>query len=225
MTLLAFMAFLSAEDVVWMKLEQARVIAARAGKPMLIVVTVDPKSGSSVCGRSSGLDKALADPVIEKRAGNFCFVRACDRKTAEDVRATRCLELIFLDPEGEEVHRADFKDAPALDKAMTTASERCAPRAVAWATGEGAAGKPVVHVFGDAELHKALEDRAVAPLHERVVFVKGSLKGEDAKRFGVTQAPALVVVEKGEVLEKLTGRKSPKDLRAALLRALGKAQK
>ena len=104
--LLSFLPLLATEDVVWMKLEQARVIAPRAGKPILIVVTVDPKSGSSVCGKSSGLDKALSDPVIEKRAGNFCFVRACDRKTAEDIRATRCLELIFLDPEGEEVHRA-----------------------------------------------------------------------------------------------------------------------
>ncbi|HEX7899686.1 MAG TPA: hypothetical protein VF950_18095 [Planctomycetota bacterium] len=215
----------STEDVVWMKLEQARVFAARAGKPILIIVTVDPKTGSSVCGKSSGLDKALSDPAIEKRAGNFCFVRACDRKTAEAVRATRCLELIFLEPDGEEVYRAEFKDAPALDKAMASAAERCAPRAVAWAAGEGAAGKPVVYVFGDAELHKALEDRAISPLHDRLVFVKASVKSEDAKRFGVTQAPALVVVDKGEVLEKLAGRKPAKDLRAALLRALGKAQK
>lgn len=226
--LLAFLPLLSTEDVVWMKLEQARVIAARAGKPILIIVTVDPKSGNSACGRSSGLDKALSDPLIEKRAGNFCFVRACDRKTAEDVRATRCLELIFLDPEGEEVHRAEFKDAPALDKAMTAAAERCAPRAVAWATADGGANKPVVYVFSDADTLKALEDRAVSPLHHRVVFVKAPLKGEDAKRFGVTQAPAVVVVDpadKSEVLEKLTGRKTPKDLRAALLRALAKAGK
>jgi hypothetical protein len=223
--LLSFLPLLATEDVVWMKLDQARVIAARAGKPILVIVTVDPKTGNSVCGRSSGLDKALSDPGIDKRAGNFCFVRACDRKTAEDVRASRCLELIFLDPEGEEVHRAEFKDAPGLDKAMTAAAERCAPRPVAWATGEGAAGKPVVYVFGDAETHKALGDRAVSPLHERLVFVKASLKGEDAKRFGVAQAPALVVVEKNEVLEKIEGRKAPKDLRAALLRALAKAQK
>jgi hypothetical protein len=85
--------------------------------------------------------------------------------------------------------------------------------------------KPVVYVFGDAETQKALGDRAVSPLHDRLIFVKASLKTEDAKRFGVTQAPALVVVEKNEVLEKVEGRKTPKDLRAALLRALAKAQK
>jgi hypothetical protein len=224
MTLLAFFAFLS-EDVVWMKLEQARAIAARAGKPILIVVTVDPKTGQSACGKSTGLDKVMSDPAIERRAGSFCFVRACDRKTAEDVRATRCLELIFLDPDGEEVHRADFKDAPAMEKAMTSAAERCAPRPIAWATAEGAAGRPLVYVFGDAETLKALEDRAVAPLHHRLTFIKAGLKGEDAKRFGVTQAPALVVADRGEVLEKLQGRKPAKELRAALLRALAKAQK
>ena len=226
--LLTFAALLPTEDVVWMKLEQARVIAARAGKPILVIVTVDPKTGNSACGRSSGLDKALSDPAIEKRSGNFCFVRACDRKTAEDVRASRCLELIFLDPEGEEVHRAEFKDAPGLDKAMSAAAERCAARPVAWASTEGNAGKPVVYVFGDAETIKALEDRAVSPLHERVVFIKAALRGEDAKRFGVSQAPAVVVVDpsnKNEILEKVTGRKTPKDLRAALLRALAKTAK
>jgi hypothetical protein len=224
MTLLALFAFLT-EDVVWMKLEQARVVAARAGKPIVVVVTVDPKTGQSACGKSSGLDKVLSDPAIEKRAGNFCFVRACDAKTAEAVRASRCLELVFLDPEGEEVHRADFKDAPAMEKAMTAAAERCAPRPVAWATAEGNAGKPLVYVFGDAETLKALEDRSVAPLHHRVTFVKASLKGDDAKRFGVTQAPALVVADKGEVLEKVQGRKPAKELRAALLRAIAKVQK
>lgn len=222
MTLLAFFALLNTEDVVWMKLEQARVIAARAAKPILVIVTVDPKTGQSVCGKSSGLDKVLSDPLIEKRAPSFCFVRACDQKTAEAVRATRCMELIFLDPEGEEVHRAEFKDALAMDKAMGSVTERCAPRAVAWATGAGETVKPVVYAFGDAEFLKSLEDRSVAPLHDRVVFVKASLKGEDAKRFGVTQGPALVVVEKGDVLEKLVGRKTPKDIRAALLRALAK---
>jgi hypothetical protein len=226
--LLTLMALLPTEDVVWMKLEQARVAAARACKPILVIITVDPKSGNTVCGKSSGLDRALNDPLIEKRSGSFFFVRACDQKTAEVVRATRCLELIFLDPEGEEVHRAEFKDAPALDKSMTLAAEKCSPRPVAWASGEGNAGKPLVYVFSDAETLKALEDRVVAPLHDRVSFVKASLKSEDAKRFGVAQAPAVVIVDpanKGEPLEKLAGRKTPKDFRAALLRALSKTQK
>ena len=218
-------------DVVWMKLDQARIAAARANKPIAVIVTIDPKTGDSVCGKSSGLDKALADPKVVARSGAFCFVRACDRKTAAEVKASRCMELIFLDADLEELHRADFKDAGGLDKAMGTAAEKFGPRPVAWATAENVpAGKPVVHVFTDerkdsAELLKALEDRAVAALHDRVIFVKAALKSEDAKRWNVTQAPALVVAEKAEPLEKLTGRKSPKEIRAALQKALAKFQK
>lgn len=226
-------ALAASEDVVWMKLEQARAAAVRANKPILVIVTVDPRTGNSVCGKSSGLDKALADPVVEKRSGSFFFVRACDRKTAEGVRATRCMELIFLDPDGSELHRAEFRDAATLEKAMSAATERLGPRPVAWATAEGKADKPRVYVFADErkdslDLLKALEDRAVAPLHDLVIFVKAAPRSEDAKRLNVSQTPALVVVDndgKNEVLERLSGRKSAKDIRAALLRALAKSEK
>lgn len=228
--LLTFSALSPVEgDVVWMKLDQARVAAARASKPILVIVTVDPKTGESVCGKSSGLDRVLSDPAVVKKAGNFCFVRACDRRTAAEVKASRCMELIFLDAELEEIHRADFKDG--LDKAMTSAADKFGPRPVAWASADAApGGKPSVYVFADerkdsVELLKALEDRAVSVFHDRVVFIKAALKSDEARRWGVGQAPSLVIVEKGEVLEKLSGRKPAKDLRAALQRALAKAQK
>lgn len=234
--MIAFLLTLSAlssgeGDVVWMKLDQARVAAARTSKPILVIVTVDPKTGQSVCGKSSGLDRVLSDPLVVKKADDFCFVRACDRRTATDVKAARCLELIFLDAELEELHRADFKDAAGMDKAMSAAAEKFGPRPVAWASAESVpAGKAAVYVFADerkdsAELLKALEDRAVSVFHERVVFIKAPLKGDEAKRWGVTQAPTLVIADKAELLEKLSGRKPAKDIRAAFQRALAKAQK
>jgi hypothetical protein len=228
-------------DIVWMKLDQARVAAARAQKPILVLVMFDPKNGNSVCSKSSGVDRTLEDPGVAKRSGDFCFVRAADRKTAAEVRATRCLEVIFLDPDGEEVHRAEFKDAACLERSMVSAAESCSSRPVAWASTDGslpaqtgAAGKPVVLVFADDRKEsvdglKALEDRSVASLHERFVFVKAPWKkdGEEAKRWGVVQAPSFVVVDPSdrEVLERLGGRKPPRELRAALLRALGKVEK
>lgn len=228
----------SADEVVWMNLDQARVAAARCGKPILVLVTFDLKTGNTVCGRTAGVDRTLSDPQVEKRVGDFCYVRASDRKTAAAVRAVRALELIFLDREGEELHRADFKDAAALGAAMSVAAERNAPRAVAWASTDGslpaAAGKLVVLVFADdrkesAELLKQLEDRVVAPLHDRLVFVKTAWKkdGESAKRWGVGQAPALVLVDpaRNEVLERIVGRKAPKDLKASFVRALARIEK
>ncbi len=229
------------EDIVWMKLDQARVAALRAQKPIFVLVMIDPKNGNSVCGKSSGVDRTLGEPGIAKRGGDFLFVRAADRKTAAELRATRCLEVIFLDPDGEEIHRSEFKDAPALEKSMAAASELCSSRSVAWVSSDGslpaqagAGGKPVVLAFTDerkdsVDVLKALEDRVVATLHEKLVFVKAAWKkdGEDAKRWGATLAPTFVVVDPGtrEVLERVSGRKSPKDLRAAFLRALAKADK
>ena len=226
-------------DVVWMKLDQARVAAARAQKPILVLVMVDPKNGSSVCSKSCGLDRALDDAGVAKRAGDFCFVRLTDRKAAAELRATRCLEAIFLDPDGEEVHRADFKDAPALEKSMSTASEICSARPVAWTLADGtlpAPGgvRPWVLVFTDdrkesADGVKVLEDRVVSSLHEKFLFVKLPWKkdGEEVKRWGATQAPSFVVVDPStrEVLERAAGRKAPRDLRALLLKALAKGDK
>ena len=227
-----------AEDIVWMKLDQARVAAVRAQKPIFVLVMFDPKNGNSVCGKASGVDRTIGEPGIVKRANDFLFVRVADRKTAAEIRATRCLEVIFLDPDGEEVHRAEFKDAPALEKSMATASELCGPRPVAWVSADGglpaqtgAGGRPVVLAFTDdrkesADVLKSLEDRVVASIQDRLVFVKSAWKkdGEEAKRWGVTQAPTFVIVDPAsrEVLERVSGRKTPKDLRAAFLRALAK---
>lgn len=226
----------AADDIVWMKLDQARVAAARCQKPIFVLVMFDPKNGNSVCGKSSGIDRTFAEAGVLKRAGDFLFVRAADRNTAAEVRASRCLEAIFLDPEGEELHRAEFKDAGALEKSMGIAAAAWSNRPVAWIASDGslpadAGGRPVVLAFTDdrkesAEALKALDDRAVSSLQGRLVFAKTAWKkdGDAAKRWGVSQAPAFVVVDPStrEVLERLQGRKSAKDLRAAFLRALAR---
>ena len=177
-------------------------------------------------GRTSGNLPILPQPYVAPGRNSA---------RANTDSAVRALELIFLDPEGEEVHRADFKDAAALSGAMAAATERCAPRAVAWASTDGslpaAAGKVIVLVFADdrkdsAEFLKLLEDRTLAPFHDRLVFVKTAWKkdGESAKRWGVAQAPALVLVDpaRNEVLERVVGRKTPKDIKASFLKALGR---
>ncbi|HYF01005.1 MAG TPA: hypothetical protein VEJ18_18930, partial [Planctomycetota bacterium] len=120
------------QQVAWMKMEQAKTVAAKTGRPILVLVTVDPKTGNAVCGKSSGVDKTFQAPDIERRRDEFVFVRACDRASAEAVGATRCLEMVFLDSDATEVHRAVFEPG-AVDREKSAAlKKRLQPRPVAW---------------------------------------------------------------------------------------------
>lgn len=226
------------QQVAWMKMEQAKTVAAKTGRPILVLVTVDPKTGNAVCGKSSGVDRAFQAPEIERRRDEFVFVRACDRGAAEAVKATRCLELVFLDCDATEVHRAAFEPG-TLDKEMSAAlKKRLLPRPVSWRAVDGRLPenpeRPVVVVFVDerkdsADLLKALEEREVRLLHSRFEFVRAAWTRDapENKRWSVWQAPAVLVLDpaKMEPVEKSTGRKGAREIRALLSRALAKLKR
>ena len=101
-----------------------------------------------------------------------------------------------------------------------------------------AASKPLAVFVSDgkpasAALAQALDDKTLDDLYDKVVFVQIDPKkdAEDAKRFGVTTAPAIAIVdgtaEKPEAtpLGKITGKKSAADLRKAFDTALKKLTK
>lgn len=169
-------------------------------------------------------------------------MRVTDRKTAATIKAGTSPEAIFLDGEGDEIHRASFTDGPSLEQAMTGAAKRASPRAPAWATvdaGKAAlaveeARRPLVLVFVDEKKDsedtlKALEDRSVVKYHERFTFVRVSYRkdSDEAKKWGVPQAPTILVVEssKKEVLEKATGKKGARDLKAMFARVAARQEK
>lgn len=179
---------------------------------------------------------------MQKRSGEFHFVRVTDKKTAATIKAGTSPEAIFLDGEGDEIHRASFTDGPTLEQAMTGAVKRNSPRAPAWATVDAGKGvpsaeearRPLVLVFADdkkdsEETLKALEDRSVVKYHERFTFVRVSYRrdSEEAKKWGVPQAPTILVVEpaKKEVLEKSYGKKGAKDLKAMFARVVARQEK
>jgi hypothetical protein len=205
------------------------------GKLILVYVACDPRSGSAPC--SGGIaERAFADPAILKRQDEFHCVRICEKKTAQLVKSTRAPEVIFLDPDGDEVYRSGFTDGVTLDRAMASAVQRFAPQNIAWGAEipvPAQAVKPLLIVgFDDekGETLKALEDKTLVKFHDRIEFVRLPFKkdGDVAKRWGVGQAPAIFICDatkespEKNPLEKLAGKKAPAALKAAILKALAK---
>src|SRR5260221_478669 len=130
--ILALWASLSSpQDIGWLKLDQAKVISSHTGKLILVYVACDPKSGIASCN-GGGAERAFADPLVLKRQDDFHFVRVCEKKTAQAVKATKPPEAIFMDSDGDEVFRSAFIDGGTLDKSMSSAQLKYAPQDVRW---------------------------------------------------------------------------------------------
>src|SRR5436190_5529706 len=223
------------QDIPWMKLDQAKAIGGHSGKLILVYVACDPKSGNAPCSGGTG-ERSFADPAILKRQDEFHFVRVCEKKTALAVRASRVPEAIFLDADGDEVFRSSFTDGNSLDRVMSAALQRYAPREIAWAAEvPTVSGKSLVVVgFDDekGEALKAFEDRTLVKYQDRIDFVKLPFKkdGDAAKKWGVAQAPAIILCDGTKEapdknpIERLSGKKTPAMLKAAILRGLAKIE-
>jgi hypothetical protein len=225
-----------AQEIPWLKLDQAKAVGVNTGKLIVVYVACDPNSGAARCSGGAG-ERAFADPAILKRGDDFHFVRVGDRKTAQSVAATRAPEVIFIDPEGDEIFRSGFTDAATLDRAMGVALQKYAPHAVPWTSELPASpsGKPLLVVgFDDekGESLKALEDRTLVKYHERFTYVRFTLKkdAESARKWGVSQAPALFFCDASKeapeknALEKLSGKKSAAAIKAAIQKAMAKLE-
>ena len=224
------------QEIPWLKLDQAKAVGANTGRLIAVYVACDPNSGASRCSGGAG-ERSFADPSILKRTDEFHFVRVCERKTAQAVGATKAPEIIFMDAEGDEIHRSGFLDAATLDRAMTAALQKVAPHAAPWAAELPAApsGKPLLIVGFDDEKNeslKAFEDRLLVKYHERFDFVRYTLKkdAEAAKKWGATQAPSVFIcdpskdVPEKNVLEKFSGKKSAAAVKASIQKALAKIE-
>jgi hypothetical protein len=220
----------------WLKFEPAKALSLQTGKLVLVYVACDPQTGMSRSCGSAGPDKAFQDVSLGKRLEEFYLVRVCDKKTAQELKATKALEAIVVDGEGDEVHRGSFADAKGLDQVLSAALQRYAPREIAWSvpgkSGEGEK-RPALMAFVDerrdsTELLKTLEDRTLAKQQDRWTYLKIPFKrdSEEAKRWGVSQAPTLVFAdaERKEAAERLSGRRAARDLRQAFARATARLE-
>jgi hypothetical protein len=216
----------------WLRMEHARVLSAHTGKLILAYIACDPGTGMSRSCGNNGADRAFQDPVLAKRLDEFYLVRVCDKNTAQELKAAKALEAIFVDADGDEISRGTFGDARSLDHLISAALGRYVAKPVSWTTPGGKAeaedDRPWLLAFLDdrkesADLLKVLEDRTLVKFHDRLLFHRASVKrgSEDMKRWSVVQTPALIVLDpaRKEVLERVQGRKSAKELKAVFQRA------
>jgi len=225
------------QGINWMKLEQAKIMANSKDKLVMVYIACDPETGMSSCLAKDA--EVFGDGApLQKRLDQFYFARVTDKKIAVELKATRIREAIFIDGDGAEVHRSMFGDARSLDRAMGAAAEKYAPREISWKAYEAKETvttedrkKLVLLGFSDekkesVESLKALEDRQLAKYQDRFLFMKVAYKkdSEEAKKWGVSQAPTLVIVDpaKGDVIDRIGPRKTAKDLKPLLVKALGR---
>jgi hypothetical protein len=182
---------------------------------------------------------------VARKAAEFLFVRACDKKTQEAVRSRGPGELVFVDPDGTELHRAVCTDAPAIEKAMDAALEKYPHKSISWNVYESqalesarAGRKLALIAFDDGGkegegLCKALEDRMVARLHDSYMFIRIPFQkdSEEARGWAVTAAPTLLVVDPSPgtdskaVVKRITGKKTPAQLKALLPKSAKASEK
>jgi hypothetical protein len=241
LTAVAGLAASPQQSINWMRLDQAKGLAARTGNPILVFVACDPATGSSSCGNGPS-DRAFGESCVEKRKDNFHFVRVVDKKMAQELKATRCAEIIFLDCDGDEFCRSSFQDVRTLDKAMEQALQKYSPKEIAWAAYDAKAGvtaseerkRLVVLGFSDekkesSEALKVLEDRQLVKFHDRFLFLRVAFKkdSEECRKWGVTQAPTVVIVDpaKGDVVDRLSGRRSVKEIKPVFAKAMTRLEK
>jgi len=235
--LLVLLPFLCAwltpqQDIGWLKLDQAKALASHTNKLILVYVACDPKSGSAPCSGGT-MERVFADAALARRQEDFYFVRVGEKKTAQLVKATKPPEAIVLDSDGDEIYRGSFTDVASLEQVMGAAQGRLLPREPHWASeiAPSPGGRALLVVAFDDDKGDALkpfEDKLLVKFHDRIEFVRYPAKkdSEAAKKWGVTQGPAIFICDAANdkpeknALEKLTGKKTPAQLKASLQKAL-----
>jgi len=182
---------------------------------------------------------------VARKSSEFLFVKACDKKTQETVRSRGPGELVFIDPDGTELHRGVCLDAAAIEKAMDVALGKYAPRPISWNVYEGkaldsarTAEKLALVAFDDGgkdaqALFKALEDRMLARLQDKFTFIRIPHRkdSDEARTWAVSSAPTLLVVDPAKeagpkaVLERISGKRTAAQLKAAMQKACRSQEK
>ncbi len=224
--------FLPQQEIGWLKLDQAKALAAHTNKLILVYVACDPKSGSAPCS-GGAVERVFSDPSLARRQEDFYFVRVCEKKTAQLIKATKGPEAIVIDADGDEVYRGSFTDVATLEQVMGAAQARLLPREPHWGSeiAPTPGGKSLLIVAFDDEKGESLkpfEDRLLVKYHERIEFVRYSSRKdvEAAKKWGVAQGAAIFICDAARenpeknALEKLTGKKTPAQLKASIQKAI-----
>lgn len=150
------------------------------------------------------------------------------------VKSVPC--ILVTDPDGEELVRGGFGSERMLNHVLDEALKKYTDTPVSWESDvkAAAANKLLIVGFDDekGEGLKALGDKTLVKYHDRCTFVKLSYEkgNETAKLWNVSSTPMLILCDPSkedpakQTIERLSGKKSPRELKAAIARALKKVE-
>lgn len=220
----------------WARFEAATGQAALSGKPILFFVSTDLAPGATTL--SGGLDRMFGARSLRPRWGEFHWVKVADLKTMDMVKANVVNEMIITDPDLNELFRGVVRTVPDAEKGIEDALKKYVGRSIPYKTYDAgtfkqSTGKPLILVFADTAkdsmaLLTALEQPMLAKYTEQCDFARFLFKkdSEAVKQWNVVSAPTIIVLdtskEEGQkaVSERASGKKSPPQLKALILRAL-----
>jgi hypothetical protein len=227
------------DKISWERSEPALTKATATGRPVLWYFINNQFSKDAQAGMAAltatdtgKLDQAFSNPVILRRKDHFVWVRA-DQALSNKFKVQNAPLVIFTDGDGEVIHKAPVSTPESLFEAMqTVVKEKFVNVPVKWddmvRTGP-IKKKLLVVAFDDdkGEGLKVLEDRTLVKYHANCEFVKLPYEkdSEAAKKWNVTQVPAIVVCDPMEhVLERLAGKKQPLEVKSSIVKAFHKLE-
>ena len=219
----------SAQNYVkWKKFEKSFAEAAAADKPVLVYCGSIVKDGTT---KDLGpVNRAWDGDKVRAKAGKFIFTRVTSTRTLAQIRPKSKGEVVFLEPDGTEIHRVVVSNEEDILSAMSNALAKYSPREIEWQdwTAELAAEAKtqkkliVLAFYADSAkstaLLKLLEAASIVKYHERCLFLRipYSKTSEQAKLWGVRAAPTILAVNpfkkqgRRAAIQNLTGtRKLP----------------
>lgn len=226
----------SDDKISWEKADQALTKGTTTGRPVLWYfvnsqMSKEAKAPATLAvTETNRLDQAFTNPVILRRKEHFVWVRA-DQTLSNKFKVQNAPAVIITDGDGDVIHKAPVTDPETLFAAMQTViKEKYVNVPVAWGdvVRTGPIKKKVLIVAFDDEKGeglKVLEDRTLVKYQANVEFVKLPYEkdGEAAKKWSVTQVPAIVICDPMErVLERLAGKKQPLEVKSAIVKAFRK---
>ena len=230
------------EQVRWIKLDEARAKSIATGKPVLVLCFSDllPEGPPT-----KGIDRSFVSEPVRAQRDEFLFVKCTDLATLKAVKATSRCEMIFFDPDGEELQRKVAACTQDIVDGMKSTLARYAHHPITWTSEPPApverspqGRKLTVVLFRSAAeevegVIRALEDRSVSKFHPSCAFVSMEFRSgsEPTTKWNVVSAPTLFLLDAEKefgpkaVLDRTSGRKTPRELRGFLRKGLAELEK
>ena len=225
------------EKMPWDKADNVLVKSAATGKPVIwFFLNNQFNKDAPAAITLDGIDKAekaFNNPVILKRKDPFLWVRG-DQTLANSFKVTGAPMIVITDSDGDVIHKAPIASPENLYDAMNLVlKEKWIDVPVKWGdmVRTGPITKKLLIVGFDCEKGealKSLDDKSLVKYQKNCEFVKLPYEknGEAAKKWSVDRNPAVVICDPEEhILEKVTGRVTPVNVKIAIGKALVKLER